>query len=85
VTFLAGETTATFSVEIIGDNVIELDENFFVNLSNPTFAGDAGDSDPLTGGPGADGDSSTGVAQVAITDAQGEGMTTMAPSLARQL
>ena len=72
VTFPAGQTTATFSVDIIGDNVIELDENFFVTLSEPTFAGDAGNGDTLTGGPGADANTATGVRQVEITDAIGE-------------
>jgi len=70
--FSAGDTTATFSVDITGDDVIELDENFFVTISNPTFAGDSGDATLLTGGPGADGDATTGVAQVEIIDTTAE-------------
>ena len=34
VTFLAGSTSETIDVTINGDDVVELDENFFVNLTN---------------------------------------------------
>ena len=71
VTFPAGQISATLSVDVIGDNVVELDENFFVTLSDPTFAGDAGNANTLTGGPGADADPATGVPQVQIADAVG--------------
>ncbi|MGL5035231.1 MAG: choice-of-anchor I family protein, partial [Microcystaceae cyanobacterium] len=37
-TFAAGETQKTIDVPVIGDITIELDETFFVNLSNPTNA-----------------------------------------------
>ncbi|MEY2518221.1 MAG: large repetitive protein, partial [bacterium] len=36
VTFAAGATTATFSVTVIGDNVVEPNETFVVTLSSPT-------------------------------------------------
>jgi hypothetical protein len=32
-TFLAGQTQTTFDIDILGDAIIEPDENFFVNLS----------------------------------------------------
>jgi chitinase len=37
-TFLAGETAKTVSVTVIGDQLSESDEAFFLNLSNPTGA-----------------------------------------------
>ncbi|MGI8982308.1 MAG: Calx-beta domain-containing protein [Pirellulaceae bacterium] len=37
-TFLPLQTTATINVTVNGDTQIEADENFFVNLSNPTNA-----------------------------------------------
>jgi hypothetical protein len=37
-TFAAGQTTQTVSVQVNGENVSEDDETFFVNLSNPTNA-----------------------------------------------
>ena len=36
VTFGAGATSATFTVTVLGDNVVESDETFVVTLSNPT-------------------------------------------------
>src|SRR5205085_9216194 len=36
VTFAAGATTATFTVAVLGDNVVEGDETFVVTLSSPT-------------------------------------------------
>ena len=36
VTIPAGATSATFSVPIMGDTVVEQDETFFVNLSDPS-------------------------------------------------
>ncbi len=36
VSFAAGETTKTVTVSVKGDRTAELDEEFFVNLSNPT-------------------------------------------------
>ncbi|MEP4223198.1 Calx-beta domain-containing protein [Rhodopirellula bahusiensis] len=66
-----GDTSVSFSVPVVGDNQVELDENFFVVLSNPTYNGDPGDADPLTGGPGG---LATGVRQVAIDDDTGEGI-----------
>jgi|694.fasta_scaffold10675_14 Ca2+-binding RTX toxin-like protein len=36
--FAPGETTKTFNVNILGDNIAEANESFFVNLSNPTNA-----------------------------------------------
>ncbi|MEP2775426.1 MAG: Calx-beta domain-containing protein [Luteolibacter sp.] len=38
VTIAAGKTSATLNVPIIGDTVVEPDETFFVNLSNPVNA-----------------------------------------------
>jgi hypothetical protein len=38
ITFAPGVTSKTFTVNVVGDNVLELDELFFVNLSNPTNA-----------------------------------------------
>ena len=38
ITFAPGETIKTISVEISGDTTDENNENFFVNLSNPTQA-----------------------------------------------
>ncbi|RYD80459.1 MAG: hypothetical protein EOP84_12010, partial [Verrucomicrobiaceae bacterium] len=38
VTIPAGQQSATFSVEITGDDIIESDERFFVRLSNPNNA-----------------------------------------------
>ncbi len=38
ISFAAGENTATISVEIIGDDLKESDEQFFVKLSNPVNA-----------------------------------------------
>lgn len=38
VTFNPGDTTKTLSVSAIGDTISELDETFFVNLSNPSKA-----------------------------------------------
>lgn len=38
VSFLAGQTTRTISVPVIGDTLIEGDETFFVNLTSPTNA-----------------------------------------------
>ena len=35
-TFNNGETSKTFSVPILPDNLVEGDETFFVTLSNPT-------------------------------------------------
>ena len=46
--FAAGETTKTVTVVVVGDTLVEPDETFFVNLSNPvggTFVG--GDSQGL--------------------------------------
>jgi len=37
-TFAAGETSKTFTVEVMGDTVYENNENFSVNLSNPSGA-----------------------------------------------
>ncbi len=37
-TFAAGETTKTVNVQVVGDNVIEPNETFFVDLSTPTNA-----------------------------------------------
>ncbi len=37
-TFNAGETSQTITVEVIGDNRVEIDETFSVNLSNATNA-----------------------------------------------
>jgi PKD repeat protein/disulfide oxidoreductase YuzD len=37
-TFAAGQTTQTISVQIKGDGVVEADETFFLNLSNATNA-----------------------------------------------
>ena len=42
ITFNAGETTKTFSVPIIGDVIDELDETFFVDLTNPSASGTLG-------------------------------------------
>ncbi|MTJ37239.1 Calx-beta domain-containing protein, partial [Dolichospermum sp. UHCC 0260] len=36
--FAPGETTKTFNVNILGDNIAEANKSFFVNLSNPTNA-----------------------------------------------
>ncbi|MFN9398502.1 MAG: beta strand repeat-containing protein, partial [Dolichospermum sp.] len=36
--FAPGETTKTFNVNILGDNIAEANESFFVNLSNATNA-----------------------------------------------
>ena len=38
VTFNPGETSKTVTIDIIGDPIDEFDEQFTVNLSNPTFA-----------------------------------------------
>ena len=38
VTFNPGATTATISISIVGDTIVEPDERFFVNLSNPSGA-----------------------------------------------
>lgn len=38
VTFTPGQTTQQISVQIIGDQVVEPDDNFFVNLTNPVNA-----------------------------------------------
>jgi hypothetical protein len=38
VTFNPGETTKSAAVEVVGDNVDEVNETYFVNLSNPTNA-----------------------------------------------
>ena len=70
-TIVAGESFVDIPVTVFGDTDVELDESFSLVISDPAFAGDVGDSDLLTGGPGADGDSSTGVAQVEITDDTG--------------
>ena len=35
-TFASGETSKTISIDIVGDNVVEPDENFTVTLSNPS-------------------------------------------------
>jgi hypothetical protein len=37
-TFLAGDTTKTFSVDVVGDTAVEANEAFFVNLSVPVIA-----------------------------------------------
>ena len=37
-TFAAGQTTATISVNVIGDNTVEANETFTVTLSNPSAA-----------------------------------------------
>lgn len=37
VSFLAGETSKTVSITVQGDVIVEPDETFFVNLTNPTF------------------------------------------------
>ena len=69
VTILEGETTGTFSVEVVGDNAVELDENFFIDLVDPTYNGI--NNDATTGGPaGVNGT----VFQVQIDDAVGEGV-----------
>ncbi|MGB7325827.1 MAG: Calx-beta domain-containing protein [Rubripirellula sp.] len=72
VTIAAGALSTTFSVPVVGDNAVELDENFFITLSEPTYNGDAGSVDPLTGGPGSN--LAPPVPQVAIVDATGEGI-----------
>src|SRR5207248_566237 len=38
VTFAAGETSKTITVLVTGDPLVEPNESFFVNLSNPTSA-----------------------------------------------
>jgi len=38
ITFNPGETTKTINVEVIGDNTDEVNETYFVNLTNPTNA-----------------------------------------------
>lgn len=68
VTILAGETTATFDVVVVGDDDVELDENFFVTLTDPTYDGINQDVD--TGGPGG---LAAGVFQVEIDDDTGIG------------
>ena len=37
-TFAPGDTSETFTVSVNGDTAVELDETFFVNLTNPTGA-----------------------------------------------
>jgi hypothetical protein len=37
-TFNPGETTKSVSVEVLGDNIDEVNESYFVNLTNPTNA-----------------------------------------------
>ena len=37
VTFAAGETTKTITIDVIGDTIAENDENFGVTLTNPTI------------------------------------------------
>jgi hypothetical protein len=49
VTFAAGATTATISVPVRGDYVIEANETFTVTLSNPTDAGIATNGGVATG------------------------------------
>ncbi|WP_075085217.1 beta strand repeat-containing protein [Mariniblastus fucicola] len=71
VTIPAGQLTAEIDVTINGDTDVEPDEDFKVVLSNPTYALDPGDSNPLTGGPNAD--AGPGAAQVEITDDVGIG------------
>ncbi len=39
-TFAPGETSKTIEIDIIGDNSVEPDEDFFVNLSNPSLPAD---------------------------------------------
>ena len=68
VTIPRGSTTATFDVVVVGDDDVELDENFFVTLSDPTYNGIARDA--TTGGPGG---ILTGLYQVSIDDATGIG------------
>ncbi len=68
----AGGLTGTFSVPVVGDNTVELDENFFVTLSEPTYNSDPGSADSLTGGPGSN--LVPAVPQVEIVDATGEGI-----------
>ncbi|HEY2840404.1 MAG TPA: Calx-beta domain-containing protein [Pirellulales bacterium] len=48
VTFAAGESTATFTVNVIGDTLDENDETFQVNLSNPSYGTFSNDG-PVTG------------------------------------
>ncbi len=47
-TFAAGETTQMINVEIVGDNLMEDDENFTVTLNTPTNAKLANDSVKVT-------------------------------------
>ncbi len=47
-TFAKGETTQTINVEIVGDNLMEEDENFTVTLSAPTNAKLANDRATVT-------------------------------------
>ena len=68
VTIPRGSATATFDVVVVGDDDVELDENFFVTLSDPTYNGIARDA--TTGGPGG---ILTGLYQVSIDDATGIG------------
>ena len=44
VSFTAGQTSKTISLPIKGDTTVEPDENFFVNLSNPTGGAVIGDA-----------------------------------------
>ncbi len=68
VTILAGQTTGTFSVDVFGDNLVELDESILVDLSDPAYNGIGFNG--TMGGPSA----GSGVAQVHIIDAQGVGI-----------
>src|SRR4029453_11266535 len=48
-TFEAGQTTRNFNVRVSGDTQVELDETYFVNLSNPTNAAIADGQGVATG------------------------------------
>ncbi|MCH5375206.1 MAG: DNRLRE domain-containing protein, partial [Planctomycetes bacterium] len=73
VTFAPGETSQTITVDVQGDRLVELQEDFFVNLSNPTNASIADNQGQGT----ITNDDRAGLAITDVTMAEGNSGTTL--------
>ncbi|MBI3409188.1 MAG: tandem-95 repeat protein [Planctomycetes bacterium] len=82
--FTAGQTSRTFTINVIGDTAIEPDETFFVNLTSPTNAV-IGDSQGVGTILNDDGAAAAASAAAAFAPASSSAVTTSATSQAPAL
>jgi len=77
VSFAAGETTVSITIDVVGDTTVESNEAFSITLSNPASGADG---DNVTGGPASstitNDDSSIAIVAVSAIQAEGNSDTT---------